>query len=62
MTGFPAVFKRKGILKREFNTEYPSGYIYRLHFVHPVTGNPSTEARRNATLKLAPNKYRPPNK
>lgn len=46
----------------EFNTEYPSGYIYPMHFVHPVTGKPSTEARRNAALKLGPNKYRPPNR
>lgn len=42
----------------EYDTEYPSGYIYPLHFVHPVTGKPSTEAKRNATLKLKPSKFK----
>ncbi|OGO17429.1 MAG: hypothetical protein A2Z15_04905 [Chloroflexi bacterium RBG_16_50_11] len=42
----------------EYDTEYPSGYIYPFHFVHPVTGKPSTEAKRNATLKLKPNRYK----
>jgi hypothetical protein len=46
----------------DHNTQYPSGYIYPIHFVHPVTGRPSTEAKRNARLKLGPNKYRPPEK
>jgi hypothetical protein len=46
----------------DYNTEYPSGYIYPMHYVHPVTGKPSTEAKRNAKLKLGPNKYRPPGK
>jgi hypothetical protein len=41
----------------EYDTEYPSGYIYPFHFKHPVTGKPTTEAKRNATLKLKPNKY-----
>ncbi|MCX7911672.1 MAG: nuclear transport factor 2 family protein [Dehalococcoidales bacterium] len=30
---------------------YVSGYIFPMHFVHPVTGRPSTEASRNARLK-----------
>ncbi|MHB8105011.1 MAG: nuclear transport factor 2 family protein [Dehalococcoidales bacterium] len=42
----------------EYDTQYPSGYIYPFHFVHPVTGKPSTEAKRNAKLKLKPNKYK----
>jgi len=42
----------------EYDTEYPSGYIYPFSFVHPVTGKPSTEAKRNAKLKLKPNKYK----
>jgi hypothetical protein len=42
----------------EYDTEYPSGYIYPFSFKHPVTGKPSTEAKRNATLKLKPNKYK----
>ena len=43
----------------EFDTQYPSGYIYPFHFKHPVTGKPTTEARRNAKLKLTPNRFRP---
>jgi len=42
----------------EFDTGYPSGYIYPFHFKHPVTGKPSTEARRNASLKFKPNPYK----
>jgi len=42
----------------EWDTEYPSGYIYPFHFKHPVTGKPTSEAKRNATLKLKPNKYK----
>ncbi len=38
---------------------YPSGYIYPMHFVHPVTGRPTTENARNAKLSLGPNRYRP---
>jgi hypothetical protein len=30
---------------------YVSGYIFPMHFKHPVTGKPSTEAVRNAKLK-----------
>ena len=42
----------------EYDTEYPSGYIYPFHFKHPVTGKPTSEAKRNAILKLKPNKYK----
>jgi len=42
----------------EYDTGYPSGYIYPIHFEHPVTGKPSTEAKRNAALKLKPNMYK----
>jgi hypothetical protein len=42
----------------EFDTQYPSGYIYPFHFVHPVTGKPTSEAKRNATLKLKPNPFK----
>ncbi len=42
----------------EYDTGYPSGYIYPLHFKHPVTGRPSTESRRNAALNLKPNKFK----
>ena len=38
---------------------YPSGYIYPMHFVHPVTGKATTENERNAKLSLGPNRYRP---
>lgn len=43
----------------EFDTEYPSGYIMPMHFVHPVTGKTSSEAARNARLKLGPSKRAP---
>jgi hypothetical protein len=43
----------------EFDTQYPSGYIYPMHFVHPVTGKPTTEAIRNARLKLKPSPFLP---
>jgi hypothetical protein len=42
----------------EFDTQYPSGYIYPFSFVHPVTGKPTTEAKRNAKLKLNPNPFK----
>ncbi len=42
----------------EFETGYPSGYIYPMHFKHPVTGKETSEAKRNATLKLAPSRYK----
>jgi len=42
-----------------YNTTYPSGYIYPIHFVHPVTGQPTSEARRNAKLKLKTNQFKP---
>jgi hypothetical protein len=29
---------------------YPSGYIFPFHFPHPVTGNPTSEDKRNATI------------
>jgi hypothetical protein len=43
----------------EYDYGYPSGYIYPLHFVHPVTGEPTSEARRNAKLQLKPSSYKP---
>lgn len=42
-----------------YNTQYPSGYIYPFHFPHPVTGKPSSEAKRNAKLKLQPSPFLP---
>ena len=41
------------------DTEYPSGYIYPMHFVHPVTGKPTSENELNARLALPPNRFRP---
>ena len=38
---------------------YPSGYIYPMHFVHPVTGRATTENERNAKLELGPNRFKP---
>ncbi|MFC1495231.1 nuclear transport factor 2 family protein [Thermodesulfobacteriota bacterium] len=43
----------------EYDTQYPSGYIYPLHFKHPVTGKPTTENEYNAGLKLNPNPFKP---
>ncbi len=42
----------------DYDTEYPSGYIYPFHYKHPVTGAETTEASRNSRLTLKPNKYR----
>jgi hypothetical protein len=43
----------------EYDTGYPSGYIYPCHFKHPVTGKATSEAKRNAALKLNPSKFKP---
>ena len=43
----------------EYDTQYPSGYIYPFHYPHPVTGKKTTEEKRNATLNLKPNRFRP---
>jgi len=42
----------------QYDTQYPSGYIYPFHFVHPVTGKPTTEAKSNAKLKLKPSPFK----
>jgi hypothetical protein len=42
----------------EYDTQYPSGYIYPFHYRHPVTGKVTSEAKRNATLKLKPNRFK----
>ena len=42
----------------EFDTQYPSGYIYPFHFKHPVTGKETSEAKRNAALKLKPSLFK----
>ena len=36
---------------RDIDPRYPSGYIVPFHYTHPVTGRPSTDAKRNASLK-----------
>ncbi len=43
----------------EYETGYPSGYIYPMHFKHPVTGKATSEAKRNASLKLKRSQYQP---
>ena len=43
----------------EYDTQYPSGYIYPFHFNHPVTGKPTSEKKYNAGLKLGKNPFRP---
>jgi hypothetical protein len=35
---------------------YPSGYIFPFHFVHPVTGKPTSEAKRNDTIDWSKHK------
>lgn len=46
----------------EYDTQYPSGYIYPFHFKHPVTGNPTSEKDYNSRLRLNPNPFRPTGK
>lgn len=43
----------------EYNTMYPSGYIYPMHFVHPVTGKETSENAFNAGLDLKPSPFLP---
>jgi hypothetical protein len=43
----------------EYDTQYPSGYIYPFHFIHPVTKKTTSEAEYNEKLKLNPNPFRP---
>jgi hypothetical protein len=43
----------------EYNTQYPSGYIYPFHFRHPVTGRETGEAAVNAALVLKPSPFKP---
>jgi hypothetical protein len=42
----------------EYDTGYPSGYIYPCHFKHPVTGKATSEVKRNAALKLKPSQFK----
>lgn len=43
----------------EYDTQYPSGYVYPFHFNHPVTGKPTSERKYNARLDLKPNPFKP---
>lgn len=43
----------------EYDTQYPSGYIYPFHFKHPVTGKVTSEVDYNAKLNLKPNRFKP---
>lgn len=43
----------------DYNTQYGSGFIYPMHFVHPVTGQPTKENEYNATLKLQRSSFKP---
>lgn len=45
-------------ISAEFETGYPSGFIYPMHFKHPVTGKETSENKRNSTLKLKPSQYK----
>jgi hypothetical protein len=44
----------------EYNTQYGSGYIYPMHFVHPVTGKATQENFFNSQLTLKPSPFQPP--
>jgi hypothetical protein len=35
----------------DFDTSYPSGYIFPFHYKHPITGKKTSEEQRNATLR-----------
>jgi hypothetical protein len=41
-----------------FADQYPSGFTFPFHFKHPVTGNKSTEDKRNTAMKKLANKNR----
>lgn len=36
---------------KEIPYSYPSGYIFPFHYVHPVTGKPSSEVQRNRGIR-----------
>lgn len=42
----------------EYDTQYPSGYIYPFHFKHPVTGKETSDSAYNASLSLKPSRFR----
>lgn len=54
----PPIVQRPDI-PAEYDTEYPSGYIFPMHYPHPTTGKPSSEEDHNKTLKFGPSKRRP---
>jgi hypothetical protein len=43
----------------DYDTQYPSGYIYPMHFTHPVTGKETGENAFNAKLDLKPSPFKP---
>jgi hypothetical protein len=43
----------------DYNTQYGSGFIYPMHFVHPVTGEATKENDYNAQLKLERSSFKP---
>jgi hypothetical protein len=55
----PDVSKLVPDIWEERDLAYPSGYIYPFHYKHPVTGKVTSEAKRNAALKLKPSRYKP---
>jgi hypothetical protein len=42
----------------EYDTQYPSGFIYPFHYKHPVTGKETSEAKRNVTLNLKSSRFK----
>ncbi len=39
------------------DSRYPYGYIFPFHYTHPVTGQETSEAKRNAALPYVPNMF-----
>ena len=49
--GAPLSGPKPDIPDTRYEWQYPSGHIFPFHFKHPVTGQDSHEAERNATVK-----------
>jgi hypothetical protein len=49
--GAPLEGPRPDVPDTRFELQYPSGHIFPFHYKHPVTGEDSNEAERNASVK-----------
>ncbi len=57
--GQPGNMPRPDVAPGGMDSLYPSGYIFPFHFRHPVTGQETSETKRNAALKFKPNRFSP---